>query len=271
MDSKLKFYQPHPFMGYALNPQHKNHNEMGFRGRLVLPVDIVCIGGSTTYDTGVLEEDSYCYQLGEITKRNVLNAGLPGGTTAHFISMLAMKILPLNPKIIIFHIGFNDLKTRLFHPSLEPDYSNAYRAWQEPFYYRSWLLSKLIDGNQHISKVIEYDKQGDLFNNWIYSNADIFRENVKTLVAICHSRNIRVILVNEPTFVYGQLEKKEADIWFSGMKQMDESLSSLSKEMMVEYVDLSEMTNVGKYFADWVHVNKEGNRIKAKRLAEHLR
>jgi len=131
-------FVPHPFTAYAANPAHSDHNAQGYRAEKNKSyegdsdsISIVCLGGSSTYGSRVFKEDSYPYLLEERLSKsidktiNVINGGLGGYSTPNIISLLSLKIVHLNPDIVIFYVGFNDAWNRLFYSDFEMDYSHA--------------------------------------------------------------------------------------------------------------------------------------------------
>ena len=70
---------------------------------------IVCFGDSLTYGTGATRDNAYPAQLSRLIDREVVNAGVPGETTAAALKRVDQIIL-LEPKIVLITLGGNDLK-----------------------------------------------------------------------------------------------------------------------------------------------------------------
>ncbi len=94
-------------VAYVLMPasyEIKNENPQGNA--------IVCFGDSLTYGTGAAKGMDYPSQLSRLIHMEVVNAGVPGDTTA-----LALKrvdaVIGLNPRIVLITLGGNDLKNRV--------------------------------------------------------------------------------------------------------------------------------------------------------------
>jgi hypothetical protein len=136
----------HPYLLYVPAPGYKDHtnyhNEQGYRGRAVSMkltpqiARILCLGGSTTYGTGTNDPDqSYPAQLETILNSRlplgsggieVINAGLPYGTTAELLTHYYFKFHYFRPDLVIINTGGNDaLASRA--PFYQPDYSH----WRE--------------------------------------------------------------------------------------------------------------------------------------------
>jgi lysophospholipase L1-like esterase len=119
------------------------HNAHGYRGEEV-PLGrrqgvarVLCLGGSTTY--GWEEADphqSYPAHLEKMLDESppagwrgveVINAGLPWGTTAEMLAHYHFKFSYYQPDLVILNAGGNDaLGTYL--PDYQPDYSH----WRQP-------------------------------------------------------------------------------------------------------------------------------------------
>jgi len=74
---------------------------------------IICFGDSLTFGTGAPEKMSYPAHLSRILKRPVVNAGVPGDTTASALLRLQREVLDRSPGIVLITLGGNDLKNRL--------------------------------------------------------------------------------------------------------------------------------------------------------------
>ena len=73
---------------------------------------IVCFGDSLTYGTGAARGMDYPAQLSEMIGQPVINAGVPGDTTAGALARIE-EVLSKNPRIVLLTLGGNDLKNRI--------------------------------------------------------------------------------------------------------------------------------------------------------------
>jgi acyl-CoA thioesterase-1 len=73
---------------------------------------IICFGDSLTYGTGASQGMDYPTQLSRLIGRPVINAGIPGDTTATALSRLDRDVLDRSPRIVLITLGGNDLKNR---------------------------------------------------------------------------------------------------------------------------------------------------------------
>jgi lysophospholipase L1-like esterase len=72
--------------------------------------NIICFGDSLTYGTGAKEGMDYPSQLSRMISRSILNAGIPGDTTAAALDRLQEDVLSKSPRIVLITLGGNDLK-----------------------------------------------------------------------------------------------------------------------------------------------------------------
>src|SRR5262249_18286220 len=86
---------------------------------------IVAIGGSTTYDSGVDDCETWPYRLGKILGKDVAvrNLGMQGHGTAEHIIMSALILPEEHANVALYYIGWNGIHVSHVRP-LRPDYSN---------------------------------------------------------------------------------------------------------------------------------------------------
>ena len=86
-------------------PEIRNANPSG--------KNIVCFGDSLTYGTGASEDMDYPSRLSEMISMPVINAGVPGDTTATALTRLEDDVLSESPRIVLITLGGNDLKNKV--------------------------------------------------------------------------------------------------------------------------------------------------------------
>ena len=74
---------------------------------------VLALGDSLTYGTGASAETSYPTVLAELTGWNVVNAGVPGDTSAQALARLPALLAEHHPKLVIVSIGGNDFLRKL--------------------------------------------------------------------------------------------------------------------------------------------------------------
>ena len=74
--------------------------------------NIICFGDSLTHGTGASQGMDYPTQLSRLIGKPVINAGIPGDTTAAALARLERDVLGRSPRIVLITLGGNDLKNR---------------------------------------------------------------------------------------------------------------------------------------------------------------
>jgi lysophospholipase L1-like esterase len=144
-------------------------NRYGLRGKLPeLPKPpgarrIVCLGGSTTFGWTVGDGEDWPSQVARLLGDpvDVVNAGRPGATTFRNFSYLRDRLLQLEPDVVIFYEGYNDMwRGYRRHAGDQPDYGTvdeeipsapealAQRAvhWPRRPSFLAYHVGKRIDG-----------------------------------------------------------------------------------------------------------------------------
>ncbi|MFP4350516.1 MAG: arylesterase [Thermodesulfobacteriota bacterium] len=75
-----------------------------------LGTTLIAFGDSLTYGTGAGPGRDYPTRLSELLGLPVVNAGVPGDTTASALRRLAADVLTRSPRIVFITLGGNDLK-----------------------------------------------------------------------------------------------------------------------------------------------------------------
>jgi acyl-CoA thioesterase I len=71
---------------------------------------IISFGDSLTYGTGADPGMDYPSQLSKMIAKPVINAGVPGDTTARALKRLQRDVLSRSPDMVLITLGGNDLK-----------------------------------------------------------------------------------------------------------------------------------------------------------------
>ena len=101
---------------------NKIGNRVSYAGHMQHSEDallVLCLGGSSTFATGVTDQDSWPYllqqKLGPGFK--VINMGVPGYTSLEALIQLSTSGIALKPDFIISYQGWNDIKN--YHSKVE--------------------------------------------------------------------------------------------------------------------------------------------------------
>ena len=144
-DAARDLYITHPYLPVVLRPSTEYRdadmaahiNAQGLRGperdaaRTPGSWRVVCVGGSTTFGAGIVgDENTWPARLEERLSAarpdlrvEVLNAGVPGYTTAENVIYLSLRLLDLEPDLVVLYEGYNDFKPNR-HPGFVSDYSH---------------------------------------------------------------------------------------------------------------------------------------------------
>lgn len=188
-------YRSHPYLSYCLNPGYTgpdgktHHNALGFRGPEIAEVKpqgqyrIVCLGGSSTYDTKI-EDDTQTFtaqlerqleQRGHAQVR-VINAGVGAYTSWESLVNLQLRVFNLQPDLIIVYHATNDVHARLIPPAdYRRDNTGYRRAWKEEL--RWWDASLFL----HYLGVQWGFSQRSLLYAWVNVNAPEALDKPSTL------------------------------------------------------------------------------------------
>jgi lysophospholipase L1-like esterase len=71
---------------------------------------IICFGDSLTSGTGASKGGDYPSHLSKMIAKPVINAGVPGDTTAAALQRLEQDVLSRAPDVVLITLGGNDLK-----------------------------------------------------------------------------------------------------------------------------------------------------------------
>jgi lysophospholipase L1-like esterase len=134
-----------PTPGYDANFRygHRSHNSTGQRGPELgrdwwqARLRIAAVGGSTTYDFGVGDNDTWVHDLGKLLPPGVqiANFGVQGHSSAEHLTLTNFVLSDYRPDVILYFMGWNDLRSS-HTPNLAGDY---------PYHQRSLYRSLLID------------------------------------------------------------------------------------------------------------------------------
>ena len=319
-------YTPHPYLRYYPTPNYENeknkHNSLGYRGdEIEIPKPegqfrIVCIGGSTTYANALVDyKMSYPYVLEKYLIESgyenvrVINAGAGGWTSWESMINFELRILDLDPDVIIVNHAINDIHARFIWPpeAYKGDNSGvnpatSYIMMPSILEHSSLIRALMINTGLTTphAELNRYGKQPDdqkntfympLFKNQKRANTypegifqetsamkmldvnkpTFFRRNIRNIALIAKAEGIKTVLAS---FAYSPLfddSMVSSDEYIYAYSEMNAVLKNIADEMNVDFFDLKKaFPEDMRYYEDGRHVNKEGAELKAKLFADYL-
>lgn len=315
-------WSPHRYLGYYPTPNYENiektnrHNSLGYRGNeIVLPKPqgvfrIVCIGGSTTYTVSTSYREAYPSQLEEqlidagYSNIEAVNAGVPGWTTWESMINFQLRVLELEPDMIIVYHAINDVYPRFVWPpeafrgdnsgyriprEQPPDFAN-YSCLVRIFAVRLGLVKPAMAMGYLDARAKTYFADAYFAQKWsgnypegIFSRIPpskmmeknrlkYYRRNLENLINTARLRGIKVVLA---TFAYTtEFEnpiRSLDDVFRLGIDEANRELKAIARDTGVSLFDFTELFPTEKqYFVDHSHVNKQGSALKAKLFADFI-
>ena len=316
--------EPHRYLGYSLTPNYEDgfnrHNSLGFRGEEIpLPKPpgefrIVCLGGSTTYTLAVKNHE-FSYpallerELHERGRTNVrvVNAGVPGYTSWETLINLQLRVLELEPDLLIVYHAVNDINARFVWPpeAYRSDNSGRSRAMGElaaPGLFKQSALvrmvlvrlgrlesptsfSNTIDvypdtyyGEEFMRQIRERRFPSGIFervaaSQMLEANPPVyFLRNLESLISIARDRGIGVLLstfASSPLFT--DRPRASSAEYIAAFAEMNACLGSLASDQGVPLFDFAAgFPQDEDLYTDGRHLTRKGARLKAQQFADYL-
>ncbi|MGD8375492.1 MAG: SGNH/GDSL hydrolase family protein [Acidobacteriota bacterium] len=283
-------------------------NELGLRGpekpeNVEEYLSIITVGGSTTECWFNGDEKTWPYLLGQRLSKDfdrvwVNNAGISGQTTYGHIQMLREHLLKLQPRVILFLAGVNDMGYWASGVQGETTTLRGFLLQHSEIVNVGFNLWRTyLARARHVShgKIKDFSKYSTL----VLPEAAIeaakerqreeflggYRDRVLELVDLCRRNGIEPILVTQP-LAWGEGVDPATSFDLETMRIDDETNSRLQWEVMelyndvlretgrdegVHVVDLAaKLPKDTRYFYDFVHFSNLGTAEVAKILDEDL-
>lgn len=284
------------------------HNSLGFRSDEISfekppnTFRIVCVGGSTAYDTQVRRDEAWPTRLQDFLRKRfpnprieVVNAGLPGRTSADNLINLGLRLLPLKPDVILFYEGLNDPKPNAV-PGFWPDYSHYYSP---PDSISVVLFHRLINRSLLLSH-IRY-RIRPLLNPWLRDNPrglpvprtdkvseagpNTYRRNLQSMIAMAHRQGSKIMVAAtvrsvkpnpmdpDPDGKNGYLLRLYTGLTLDGIEKALAAYNQVNREVAQSDADcLVDLESVvpasAEYFTDGLHFTPKGSELVARTLAD---
>ncbi len=268
-------------------------------------LSLVFLGGSTTECMFMDEANRFPYVVGAILEQqtgkriNSYNGGLSGNNSLHAIDLLVNKVIPLEPRVVVFMEDINDLSTLLYKKTYWS--SNNVRAPLETL-EKGKLLGKLLkeslipqlneayrDFKGALSSREEDEFAQERGMKLAVDPAGLAREfarNLEIFVDICRDRDITPVLMtqanrvtaNPDPVVAAYIAKCGRDTGisyqeFKGLYDLfNETIREVGRQKGVLVIDLArEVPPDKEHLYDLVHFIDAGSRLAAQIIAAQLR
>ncbi len=277
---------------------YRNGNKEFYRKEDI--VRILAVGGSTTYGWLIQEyQQAWPAQLESILnekygqKVEVINAGLPGGTSSESLISFILKDKFLKPDIVIFHNGGNDIPM-LFYDDYYPDYRYFKKVSGHPelrpFEYKAiknsnfikllyalWLKDinlstirpspiKPAELNEALINVKNNQPVG------FYRNMDTLIQETIAIGAIpvifpFHLANIGIYKELPKGMCYAKKLHPASSLALDKNKVV---LKTLAQKYSLAYHEMPQNQIEFEKFFDHCHMKPEGDRVKAEYIAQYI-
>ncbi len=298
-------YARHHYLNYYPNPEYKRgktrHNSLGYRNN-EFPAKkpegvfrIVILGGSTTYNIGIDDNDkTVTAQLERILREEygyknveVINAGVGGYNSWETLINLEFRVLDVDPDLIIEYEGTNDVHARFVDPaSYKGDDSGRRKQWDPPSIFflehsalfrvilRKLGVTQQVGIGNFITPKTAYGPVSVAKHNpmeLLKKNPPVyFRRNLNNMVAIAKANNVDILLL---TWAYSPYldDYASTPYYQKGFDENNEVVKEVAARNGIPLFDFaSVMPKDKKYWRDGRHVSERGAEKNAELLAEFL-
>ncbi len=322
--SRKLLFARHHYLQYIPAPNYKQgpnrHNALGFRGdEIVLPKPsttyrIVAMGGSTTYTSSVGDYRlAYPTLLQENLRHRgysnveVINAGVPAYSSWETLLSFELRVLDIEPDLVIIYHGINDVHPRLVFPydayrgdnsgSRSPFSPPSETIWDQSTILRiirtRLKLRQSLGGlgfrrtfeyvptnfsDEHYNQMSQNQYPSGIFEThpvtaMLAKNPPVyFERNLRNLIAVAHEHEIKVMLTTwawSPRFT--EDPRASSPEFDQALTEHNAVISRLCATHDVLCLDFAAaMPTEPQYWVDGRHMNETGTRLKAEIFADFL-
>lgn len=309
---------PHRFLGYVTAPAFEKganrHDRRGFRGpEVIVPKPagvyrVVCIGGSTTYGDGVEDHrQAFPAQLERQLQGaghggvEVVNAGVPGYSSLESLSNLQLRVLELEPDLVLVHHGVNDARPRFVWPpdAYRPDQSGLWKGPTRTHDERPWEASTLarvvairldwIEPHRSVNSISELAETylGETYRRQVarrtypsgpFASLPVerilernpprhFERNLRSIIAVARAHGAEVVLSTVPcSAAFAHRYPLPADPLFRQAVDDNHAIvRRVGRALAVPVVDAArDLPEDAPLFTDGIHLTAAGNELRAR-------
>lgn len=313
---KSQSVQPHPYLSYVNTPKWERdgfiqNNSLGYRGKEIDlepkpdAFRILVLGESTTLSYPYVKnpDDSWSAKLEKllnqygIIKTEVINGGLNYATSAELLSHYIFRDRYLKPKMVILHVGYNDVIPMLFD-NYNPEYTHYRSGWSqgtvklrpgEKFFlqfkfmqtlYAWWLkdfslqqvLGQSTDWGQIPPAKAEFNLKSNQPEGFT-RNIDLLVQNIIAdgAIPVIYPINFapKDILTSNPQIAI--YIKSHFDILKAGLDKNISVLKQIALRNKVMYVEIPDNLIPVNNFIDHIHLNEGGEELKAEFISKKIK
>jgi lysophospholipase L1-like esterase len=286
-------YEPHPYYVYTARTGQPGVNSWGFHFE-ELPLEkppgttrIICLGGSTTAGP-----KAWPYHLEQILNERypgpieVLNFGTGGWTSQESTAAFTLLGQSFDPDLVVVHHANNDIDPQL-RADFRPDYAHyrkpisisrndmgvlrleleiKYRLdsffvrWSSLYgYIRLWLVGD--QGTVYTLDTLSTISVGDTLPDE-GQNAGAFERNLETIGTLIRASGGEVVLTTIP-----HVESHQPG-WGQQVDRQNQRVIALARRNQWPSLALHDMEWEAAWFEDPIHLNQDGEKVKAERVAD---
>jgi lysophospholipase L1-like esterase len=308
-ESNKGYLRPHPYLLYTNAPNfrgagYQQTNSLGYRNEEFEiqkdkdTIRILCLGGSTTFMWPYIKnpKDTWVAQLERklqaISARRVqvINAGLSYGTSAEAVAGYVFRHRHLQPDVIIYHGGGNDVLP-LFFDGYDAEYTHfrghgnglVSRPGERSFLARSniakYLYARWLEPvpTVYFTKPFWEVPPQDALERVTRQEPEGFRRNVEYLVLQAKQAGSQIIL-------FGFLQAREENLAKNarvfagyeealvlGLQKSYEVMAQVALRHDIPFIIPPQEKFKDEWFQDNCHLTVEGETTKADILYEVLK
>lgn len=298
-------YMPHPYIGFVLRPGATSPpesrcsyhvNSLGFRGaefeekKQPGTFRVACLGGSTTW-MGSSDETTWpaflervlqqsLTEKGAYSRVEVINAGVSGYTLMESFVNLKMRILTLEPDLIVLYHAVNDARV-IGRNNFRADYTHVRHPWTIPVpsaldVLLGWShLYGFLNGKSEretylhdLLYVKDFEKQ-PFYENTREGVFNYYR-TLSELVALARINGCEVMLTafnytrNRPIKMKWMMDRS-----FKVIDRLNTAARNVAREQETLWADMRELVGSDEeLFGDPVHMSDRGNAKFAEEIAQ---
>ncbi len=299
----------HPYLNYICTPNYSQagyqwHNKYGYRGDTVpffrdsTAYRILFLGGSTTYSYFIertentfpeqvaklmmLDTAWHHFSSGKYKTAEVINGGLPAGTSLELLTHYLFKYKYFRPDLVVIHTGGNDSFSYYEGGPYQPDYSH----WRLPFDdikpmpapFRRLLHSRFLSFfiirvfYPGFNDAAHFQHTGEkMITDWFRDStfltnpdANAFYNNIETLIREIRANGSEALLV---PFIANKDWPNLAPEYLAGIDRNAALLKELSGRHGVAYCDITPEIITKENWKDDCHLNEAGEIEKARAVS----